>query len=63
MTRFSPLIATGGRGFAFHDAEWSIIGLRMNTKRVASIALKALYGQRAAAAAIHEAQRVSGKKR
>jgi hypothetical protein len=56
-------MATGGRGFAHYDYEWSQIGLRISTKRVAVGALKALYGARAAAAAIREAQRVSGKKR
>ncbi len=63
MTRFSRPRATGGRGFAHYDYEWSQIGLRIGTKRVAVGALKALYGPRAAAAAIREAQRVSGKKR
>jgi hypothetical protein len=63
MRRFSRPRATGGRGFAHYDYQWSEIGLRINTKRVAVGALKALYGTRAAAAAIREAQRVSRKKR
>jgi hypothetical protein len=63
MTRFSRPKATGGRGFAHYDYEWSKIGLRISTKRVAVGALKALYGSRAAAAAIREAQRISGKNR
>lgn len=63
MTRFSRPKATGGRGFAHYDYEWSKIGLRISTKRVAVGALKALYGSRAAAGAIREAQRISGKNR
>ena len=63
MTRFSRPKATRGRGFAHYDYEWSKIGLRISTKRVAVGALKALYGSRAAAAAIREAQRISGKER
>jgi hypothetical protein len=63
MTRFSRPKATGGRGFAHYDYEWSKIGLRISTKRVAVGAFKALSGSRAAAAAIREAQRISGKKR
>ena len=63
MTRFSRPKATGGRGFAHYDYEWSQIGLRISTKRVAIGALKALYGSRAASAAIRAAQKVSGKKR
>jgi hypothetical protein len=63
MRRFSRPTATGGRGFAHYDYQWSQIGLRISTKRVAVGALKALYGPRAAAAAIREAQRVSRKTR
>lgn len=63
MRRFSRPQATGGRGFAHYDYEWSQLGLRISTKRVAVGALKALYGTRAANAAIREAQRVSGKSR
>lgn len=63
MTRFSRPAVTGGRGFAHYDYEWSQVGLRISTKRIAVGALKALYGPRAASAAIREAQRVSGKKR
>jgi hypothetical protein len=63
MTRFNRPRATGGNGFARYDREWSKIGLRISTKREAIGALKALYGSRAAAAAIRQAQKVSGKKR
>ena len=63
MAQFRPRKATGDRGFTHYDYEWSIIGLRLSTKQVAVGALKGLYGSRAAAAAIREAQRVSGKKR
>ena len=48
MTRFNRPSATAGRGFARYDYEWSSIGLRISTKRVAVAALKALYGPRAA---------------
>jgi hypothetical protein len=63
MRRFSRPQATGGRGFAHYDYQWSSLGLRISTKRIAVGALKALYGARAANAAIREAQRVSKKKR
>jgi hypothetical protein len=63
MRRFSRPTVTGGGGFAHYDYQWSQIGLRISTKRVAVGALKALYGPRAAAAAIREAQRVSRKTR
>ena len=63
MRRFSRPRATGGQGFARYDYQWSSIGLRISTKRIAVGALKALYGARAANAAIREAQRVSKKKR
>ena len=63
MTRFSRPGAAGGRGYAHYDYEWSQIGVRISTKQVAVGALKALYGPRAAAAAIREAQKVSGRKR
>lgn len=63
MTRFNRPRARGGNGFARYDREWSKIGLRISTKRVAIGALKALYGSRAAAAAIRHAQKVSGKTR
>jgi hypothetical protein len=61
--RFSRPSATGGNAFARYDYVWSEIGTRINTKRVATGALKALYGVKAANAAIREAERVSGKKR
>lgn len=63
MQRFNRPRATGGNGYARYNYEWSQIGLRISTKRVAVGALKALYGSRAARAAIREAQKVSGKKR
>jgi hypothetical protein len=63
MRRFSRPTVTGGAGFAHYDYQWSQIGLRISTKRVAVGALKALYGPRVAAAAIREAQRVSRKSR
>ena len=60
---FSRPKATGGGGRAHYNREWSQIGVKISTKVVAVGALKALYGARAAAAAIREAQRVSGKNR
>ena len=63
MRQYSRPTATGGTVFARYDYQWSQIGLKINTKVVAIGALKALYGQKAADAAIREAQRVSGKKR
>jgi hypothetical protein len=63
MRQFSKPTASGGASFARYDYEWSRIGLRISTKQVAVGALKALYGIRAANAAIREAQRVSGKDR
>jgi hypothetical protein len=54
---------TGATSFARYDYKWSQIGLKISTKRIAMGALKALYGVKAANAAIREAERVSGKKR
>jgi hypothetical protein len=50
--RFSRPKATGGNGYAHYPHAWSKIGVRINTKRVAVRALKALYGSKAARAAI-----------
>jgi hypothetical protein len=61
--RFSLTAATGGTSFARYDYKWSQFGLKISTKRVAIGALKALYGVKAANAAIREAERISGKKR
>jgi hypothetical protein len=61
--RFSRPQATGGNGYARYNYEWSQIGIRISTKRVALGALKALYGPEAARRAIRVAQRVSKKKR
>jgi len=61
--RFSLPTVTGGTSFARYDYKWSQIGLRISTKRVAMGALKALYGEKAANAAIRAAEHVSGKKR
>jgi len=55
--------ASGGMAFAWFNYRWSHIGAYMSTKRVAFGALKALYGERAANAAIRVAKRISGKKR
>jgi hypothetical protein len=63
MRRFSHPAATGGNAFARYDYQWSKIGLRISTKRIAVGALKALYGPRAASAAIRLAQKMSGKNR
>jgi hypothetical protein len=63
MTRFNRPSATGGNAFARYNWQWAQIGLRISTKSVARAALKALYGSRAAAAAIRTAQEVSGKNR
>jgi hypothetical protein len=61
--RFSLPRATGGNGFARYSYGWSEIGVKISTKRVVVGALKALYGSKAARAAIRTAQEVSGKKR
>jgi len=61
--RFSLPTVTGATSFAQYDWKWSKIGIRTSTKRIAMGALKALYGVKAANAAIREAERVSGKKR
>ena len=63
MTRFNQLTVTGGTSFARYHYKWSQIGIRISTKRVAMGALKALYGVRAANAAIRTAKSYSGKKR
>lgn len=63
MTRFNRPTVTGGSSFARYDYKWSQIGIRISTKRVAMGALKALYGVRAARAAIRAAEKASGKKR
>jgi hypothetical protein len=61
--RFNRPAATGGRGFARYDYKWANLGIRISTKRVAMGALKALYGIKAANAAIREAEKISGKVR
>lgn len=61
--RFNRPKAAGGNGYARYDYAWSKIGVRLSTKRVALGALKALYGSKAARAAILTAQKISGKKR
>jgi len=61
--RFNRPAVTGGRGFARYDYKWANLGIKISTKRVAMGALKALYGVRAANAAIREAEKVSGKAR
>ena len=53
----------GGTSHARYDWMWAQFGIKINTKQVAIGALKALYGVKAANAAIREAERVSGKKR
>jgi hypothetical protein len=63
MTRFNRPTVTGGSAFARYDYKWSQIGIKISTKQVATAALKALYGVKAANAALREAERVSGKKR
>ena len=54
---------TGATSHARYDYKWSQIGVRISTKTIAVGSLKALYGVKAANAAIREAERVSGKKR
>jgi hypothetical protein len=61
--RFSRPAVGGGHAFALYSYGWSEIGAKVRTKRVAVGALKALYGAKAAAAAIREAQRISGRSR
>jgi hypothetical protein len=63
MRRFNRPTVTGGTSFARYDYKWSQFGIKISSKRVALGALKALYGVKAANAAIREAERVSGKKR
>ena len=63
MRRFNRLTVTGGTSFARYDYKWSQFGIKISSKRVAMGALKALYGVKAANAAIREAEHVSGKKR
>jgi len=54
---------TGATSHAQYDWKWSNFGIRISTKHVAWGALKAMYGVKAARAAIREAEKVSGKKR
>ena len=61
--RFNRPAATGGRAFARYDYVWANLGIKISTKRVALGALKALYGVKAANAAIRKAEEVSGKRR
>jgi len=61
--RFNRPKATGGNGFAQYSYAWSRLGVRVSTKRVAVAALKAMYGSKAARAAILTAQKISGKQR
>ena len=61
--RFSRPAATGGMAFARYDYRWANLGIRISTKRLAMGALKALYGVKAANAAIRTAEEISGKKR
>ena len=61
--RFSLPTVTGASSYARYDYKWSQIGLRISTKRIAMGALKALYGVKAANAAMRAAEQVSGKKR
>jgi hypothetical protein len=61
--RFSLPTVTGATSHARYDYKWSQIGIRISTKRVAMGALKAMYGVKAANAAIREAEKISGKKR
>jgi hypothetical protein len=63
MTRFNRPTVTGGSSFARYAYKWSEIGLKLDTKRIAVGALTALYGKKAANAAIREARNVSGKDR
>jgi hypothetical protein len=63
MKTFAHPRAAGGMAFAWYNRRWSHIGAYMSTKRVAIGALTALYGSRAAKAAIQHAKEVSGKKR
>jgi hypothetical protein len=49
--------------FARYDYRWANLGIRISTKRLAMGALKALYGVKAANAAIRTAEEISGKKR
>jgi hypothetical protein len=63
LTLFRSSGATRRDAARASNREWAKVGPRISTKRVAVGALKALYSSRAAAAAIRQAQRVSGKKR
>jgi hypothetical protein len=63
MIRFNRASVAGATLHARYAYKWSEIGIRISTKSVAMGALKALYGVKAANAAIREAEKVSGKKR
>jgi len=61
--RFSLTASKGGTSKAHYDWTWAQFTVKITTKQVAIGALRALYGAKAANAAIREAERVSGKKR
>ena len=61
MKRHVKPAAVGGRGFGHFNAVWSELGVRTKTTRVVRQGLKALYGTKAAAAAIRKAEEISGK--
>lgn len=64
MRRFSRPIAAGieAPAFARYGTRITQAGVKLNTFRVAVGALKALYGNKAAWAAIREARRVTRRK-
>jgi len=63
MKRINHPRATGGKALAEYGYKWARISARLSVKYVAVQALTAMYGKRAARAAIQEAWRVSGRTR
>ena len=55
--------ATGGKALAEYGYKWATVSAKLDVRRVAVQALTAMYGVKAARAAIAEARRVSGKLR
>jgi len=65
MTRFSRPIAAGigSPAFARYDTKITRVGVKVATFNVTLGALKAVYGHKAAWAAIREARRVTKRKK
>jgi len=63
MKRINHPRATGGQALAEYGYKWATISARLSVKHIAVQALAAMYGERAARAAIREARRVSRRTR